>query len=164
MKTVNLLILFIILLFSGCAKDHLINYNKDTKTINLTLDTIQKEVKLEQPIYKPDKKQQCLDIGYRITDNSNSEYGYLHFDYISIDNHCWFTDNYNHHFYSRLKKLFKTSDVKYKGLKKVKDLEFLDYQVNGNKVNVIRFYGVNEVGFIVDSKGKLTQEIKQVLK
>lgn len=157
-----IIITYIGFFFTGCVQKNSFIYNDSYKNLNILVNRDYTKLDFTNPVVQKFDSRRCLNERF-IIDDLNNKYGKLHIDYIAIDKYCYWTDAYSLYYYTRLKKLYNTSDIVFIDKEKINDYEFLNYQVDAKKVTVIRYYTANEIGFVVDEENKFSDDLKLLL-
>lgn len=152
------LLVFLVLLFSGCAST--IAYNGYNQKTNLTLKTGNSviDIRFTKPNYTYTTTS-CVDNSYTISDN-HERYGKLFIEYIDLSNRCEWKGLASGHFVYEYKKQLKLDS-----LERVESIEkdayvITTYRVNKTSyMNVIYAYKYEKDILIIDHLGILSEEI-----
>jgi hypothetical protein len=153
------------LVLSGCAGT-LVSYNNTSKTLSLKInDKENKEIKFVNPIYIPTSGT-CIDNMYTIVEENTPAYGKIIVQHISISSNCGWNGLANGFFIQKIKKYYKTDNVKLITKEDVGEYAFSSYKLidKYRTIYMIEIWGANQNTFIIDEDGKLYNELKRSFK
>lgn len=157
-----------VLFFNGCVTPF-VQYEPKAKELKLRItDENLHLVKFDNPFYKQFSGGKCFAENFVLTEKNNPDYGYLFTRHLLLNSNCEYGRSMENEFRDAAKKIWNATDIKRIDDKKTIDnYSFSKFSANVNGkteyIHLIHIHSFRNATFIVDPKGKLSQELIEKL-